>query len=187
MGLPPPSEPWPENDSLPAPFPTLYLSDAEFETLDPNPTKLPANVMVQDADAPEPSALDREAFESAMDATFQKFADRLSQNPEQCIRYEFGGTPLLYTKSDSVAVVLSKGTIPACPNCKSRRTFEVQLVPNAITELEADDLSLEGMEWGTIVVGVCERDCAPVHTPVGEAGYLEEWAGVQWEELAKDI
>jgi pre-rRNA-processing protein TSR4 len=41
------------------------------------------------------------------------------------------------------------------------------------------------MEWGTVIVGVCERDCSPRHVGTGEVGYLEEWAGVQWEELSK--
>ncbi|KAH0529741.1 hypothetical protein TsFJ059_004449 [Trichoderma semiorbis] len=185
-GPPPPAEPWPEKAAQPAPYPTLYLADADYETLDPTSTKLPANVTIADADAPEPSALDREAFESAMDATFQKFADRMAQNPEQCIRYEFSGVPLLYSKTDEVGELLTKRTMPGCPNCGGRRTFEVQLTPNAITELEEDDLSLDGMEWGTIIVGVCERDCSLRHTGVEEAGYLEEWAGVQWEELSKE-
>ncbi|KAF7544741.1 hypothetical protein G7046_g9724 [Stylonectria norvegica] len=141
---------------------------------------------MEDADAAEPSGLDREAFESAMDATFQKFADRLAQNPDQAIRYEFAGTPLLYSKKDAVGQKLTRGGIPSCGNCGAKRVFEVQLTPNAIAELEADDLSLEGMEWGTVIVGVCESDCRPRGTELGEAGYLEEWAGVQWEELAKN-
>ncbi|KAJ6440975.1 succinyl-CoA:3-ketoacid-coenzyme A transferase 1, mitochondrial precursor [Purpureocillium lavendulum] len=188
---PPPAEPWPETASRPKPYPTLYLADADYETLDPTPEQgAPANVRIEDADAPEPSILDREAFESTMDAAFQKFADRLAQNPDQVIRYEFGGTPLLYSKTDAVGKKLlhsggPRAGIPGCANCGGRRTFEVQLTPNAIAELEADDLSLEGMEWGTIVVGVCEKDCAPRQTEKGEAGYLEEWAGVQWEELSK--
>ncbi|KAF5017909.1 hypothetical protein F66182_10138 [Fusarium sp. NRRL 66182] len=182
---PPPSEPWPAEDAQAQPYPALYLADADFETLDPTPTKVPTNARLEDADAAEPSILDREAFESAMDATFQKFADRLAQNPEQVIRYEFAGNPLLYSKTDAVGEAVNKGAIPRCPNCTARRVFEVQLTPNAIAELEADDMSLEGMEWGTVIVGVCEKDCSPRGTPLGEAGYLEEWAGVQWEELTK--
>ncbi|KAH7212486.1 programmed cell death protein 2 [Fusarium oxysporum] len=182
---PQPSEPWPAEDAQAQPYPTLYLADADFETLDPTPTNVPTNARLEDADAAEPSILDREAFESSMDATFQKFADRLAQNPEQVIRYEFAGTPLLYSKKDAVGEAVNKGAIPRCPNCTARRVFEVQLTPNAIAELEADDMSLEGMEWGTIIVGVCEKDCSPRGTPVGEVGYLEEWAGVQWEELSK--
>ncbi|KAK7210475.1 hypothetical protein V2G26_017653 [Clonostachys chloroleuca] len=179
----PPPEPWPEAKEQPQPYPTLYLADAEYETLDPTPTKLPENARIEDADAPEPSALDREAFESTMDSVFQKFADRLSQNPEQAIRYEFGGTPLLYSKTDPVGQKLSQGGMPGCGNCGGRRTFEVQLTPHAIAELEEDDLSLEGMEWGTIIVGVCASDCVPRGTKTGEVGHIEEWAGVQWEEL----
>ncbi|KAF4126022.1 pre-rRNA-processing protein TSR4 [Geosmithia morbida] len=185
----PPPEPWPSQDELPSPYPMLYLCDAEYETLDPTPQSskgLPANARVEGADAEEPSILDREAFESTMDAAFQKFADRLSQNPDQVIRYEFGGTPLLYSKNDDVAARLAKGPavgVPGCANCGGRRAFEVQMTPHAITELEEDDLSLEGMEWGTIIVAVCERDCRPNGVGLGQTGYLEEWAGVQWEEL----
>lgn len=183
---PPPAEPWPEESAQPTPYPVLYLADADYEALEPTPAEVPENARIEDADAPEPSALDREAFESSMDATFQKFADRLSQNPEQVIRYEFGGTPLIYSKKDKVGDLLSRSGIPRCSNCGDRRTFEVQMTPNAIAELEADDLSLEGMEWGTIIVGVCQSDCLPGGQSMGEAGYLEEWAGVQWEELAKN-
>lgn len=183
---PPPPEPWPAASKLPQAYPTLYLADADYETLEPEATEMPANVRIEEGDAPEPSILDREAFESSMDATFQKFADRVSQNPEQVIRYEFGGTPLIYSKVDKVGGILAKGVLPPCPNCRGKRTFEVQMTPNAIAELEADDMSLEGMEWGTIIVGVCEADCLPVGQGTGEAGYLEEWAGVQWEELTKN-
>ncbi|KAK8922476.1 hypothetical protein H634G_00596 [Metarhizium anisopliae BRIP 53293] len=185
-GPPPPPEPWPETSAQPKPYPTLYLAEADYETLEPTSTKIPDNARIEEADAPETvSVLDREAFESSMDAAFQKFADRLAQNPDQVIRYEFAGTPLLYSRTDAVGEKLTKGSIPGCPNCGGKRTFEVQLTPNAIAELEADDLSLEGMEWGTIIVGVCERDCVPRHVGKDEAGYLEEWAGVQWEELTK--
>lgn len=183
---PPPPEPWPETDSQPAPYPTLYLTDADFETLEPTSTKVPENARVDSTDAPEPSVLDREAFESTMDSAFQKFADRLSQNPEQVIRYEFKGTPLLYSKTDAIGKRLSangNNGIPRCGSCGGGRVFEVQLTPHAITELEEGDLSLEGMEWGAVIIGVCEKDCTPRSTDPGQVGYVEEWAGVQWEEL----
>jgi pre-rRNA-processing protein TSR4 len=186
-GPPPAPEPWPESSAQPQPYPTLYLAEADYETLEPTSTKIPDNARIEEVDAPETvSALDREAFESSMDAAFQKFADRLAQNPDQVIRYEFGGVPLLYSKMDAVGEKLTRSSIPGCPNCGGKRTFEVQLTPNAIAELEADDMSLEGMEWGTVIVGVCERDCVPRQVAKDEAGYLEEWAGVQWEELVKE-
>lgn len=131
---------------------------------------------------------DKEVYESTMDASFQRFADRLAQNPEQAIRYEFGGAPLLYSKTDAVGKTLAAASgpgsgMPRCPNCGAARTFEVQLCPHAITELEAEELSLDGMDWGTVIVGVCERDCQARGVEEGAVGYLEEWTGVQWEEL----
>ncbi|KAI0409251.1 hypothetical protein F4802DRAFT_241585 [Xylaria palmicola] len=199
-----PPEPWPPEAAQPKPYPISYLSDAEYETLDPTPPPVPQATVKVDADDGSGSGggkEDKEVFESVMDAAFQRFADRLAQNPEQSIRYEFGGAPLLYSKTDAVGRALAPpqpdgagagatppgggGTrgMPRCPNCGGPRTFEVQLCPHAITELEADELSLEGMDWGAIIVGVCERDCQARGVGEGQVGYLEEWAGAQWEEM----
>ncbi|KAI0389487.1 hypothetical protein F5Y17DRAFT_448817 [Xylariaceae sp. FL0594] len=196
-----PPEPWPVESLHPKPYPMAYLSEAEFETLDPTPPPVPqaTKMDLDDNSGPSGGKEDKEVFESTMDATFQRFADRLAQNPEQCIRYEFGGVPLLFSKTDAVGKALAPsqtegvgvtvtsggGTkgMTRCTNCGAPRTFEVQLCPHAITELEAEELSLEGMDWGTIIIGVCERDCQARGVGEGQVGYLEEWAGVQWEEL----
>lgn len=37
------------------------------------------------------------------------------------------------------------------------------------------------MEWGTIILGVCSKNCAVV----GEVAFREEWIGVQWEERVR--
>lgn len=57
----------------------------------------------------------------------------------------------------------------------------MQLTPHAIAELEVEETGMEGMEWGSVVLGVCAGDCTPAETEVGGVGYLEEWVGVQWE------
>lgn len=205
---PQPQEPWPASSSFPAPFPH-YSLDAEYETLDAEAPQIPQNVRMMDIDSETPSSSsgggkeDKEIYESAHDATFQKFADRVGQNPEQILRYEFKGKPLLYSDVDAVGKALAPladnaasgsskvqttgsraGGIPRCGNCGAERVFEVQLTPHAITELEAEEMSVDGMEWGTIIMGVCARDCAPKGVREGEVGYVEEWAGVQWEEVA---
>ncbi|KAI2631131.1 hypothetical protein GGS21DRAFT_523413 [Xylaria nigripes] len=201
---PPPPEPWPSESSQQKPYPISYLSEAEYETLDPTPPPVPQATVKMDVDDNSGSSgggkEDKEVFESTMDTTFQRFADRLAQNPEQSIRYEFGGLPLLYSKTDAIGKALvSDGAgatlsaaggvkgMPRCPNCGGPRTFEVQLCPHAITELEAEELSFEGMDWGTVIVGVCERDCQARAIEEGQAGYLEEWAGVQWEEVGSSV
>ncbi|KAI5921991.1 programmed cell death protein 2 [Camillea tinctor] len=208
---PPAPEPWPPSPSLPAPYPISYLSEAEYETLDAGPPAVSQNTVQTDVDTNSDGKAgggkeDREVFESTMDATFQRFADRVSQNPEQCIRYEFGGAPLLYSRADAVGMRFSASPssnndlssnarsssgdgMPPCASCGGPRAFEVQLMPRAILELEAEELSLEGMEWGTVVVGVCARDCLGAESGVVRGGdgsrtaYVEEWAGVQWEEV----
>ncbi len=149
---------------------------------------------------------EKDAFESTLDKTFQKFADRLAQNPQQVLRYEFGASPLLYSKTDAVARIFTPpppnssssatriqtvsqpregNRIPRCPNCNASRVFELQLVPQAIAELEIEDEGLEGMEWGTVILGVCEKDCEERGVKGGEVGWVEEWVGVQWEEDEK--
>lgn len=57
-------------------------------------------------------------------------------------------------------------------------------MPHAISVLEEgrniglgekDDA---GMEWGTVILGVCAGNCGEE----GVVSWREEWAGVQWEE-----
>ena len=194
---------WPTKD-LPTPYPSYHL-DAEYEALDLSPPTPSSSKMKMDIDRDGDTGggTDRETFESSIDKTFQRFADRLAQNPEQVLRYEYGGTPLPYSREDAVGMMISppqlssagnakvkvlatkaKGGagMPDCTNCGKHRVFELQLVPHAITELELEDTGLDGMDWGTIIVGVCEGDCLEKGIEEGEWGWVEEWIGVQWEE-----
>ncbi|KAM0716992.1 hypothetical protein Q7P37_006844 [Cladosporium fusiforme] len=174
-----PKEPWPAQSSFPPPYPHYYI-DADKEYLDPEPQAVPQNIRLAESGEFETtasggsgnSADDKAAIDSTMDKLFQRFADRLAQNPEQILRYEFAGQPLLYSKKDVVGSAWPR--VPRCAKCGAERVFELQLTPHAITELEADDLSLEGMDWGTIILASCAADCE---------GENEEWVGVQWEEL----
>ncbi|KAH7042758.1 programmed cell death protein 2 [Macrophomina phaseolina] len=213
-----PYEPWPADAAaLAKPYPAYHL-DADYETLAPEDNNaIPANARIVDAEADEAAAggegkaaggsskEEKEIYESLMDKTFQTFADRLAQNPEQVLRYEWRGVPLLYNRKDAVGALFAAGDeedeeeeggkskvrasgakgLPRCGNCGAERVFEVQLTPQAIAELEAEELGLEGMEWGTVIVGVCAKDCAPADVKDGQVGYLEEWVGVQWEEVAE--
>jgi pre-rRNA-processing protein TSR4 len=196
-----PFEPWPEDSKFPSPYPFFHL-DAEYETLSAPPTPQLSQA-VPSMDTTDGGSVnkgeDKELFESSMDKVFQRFADRIAQNPEQVLRYEFNGSPLLCNVVDAVGRLLEPGLqkpgakitasgvdgsrIPRCNNCGSSRVFEVQLTPHAIAVLEEDEISIEGMDWGTIILGVCSQDCSSLGTSDGEVGYVEEWIGIQWEEL----
>ncbi|PGG97418.1 pre-rRNA-processing protein TSR4 [Blastomyces parvus] len=204
-----PPLPWPPQSAFPKPYPHHHL-DAEYETLSrpPSPT-LPttAQPVLMDEDSSTAAGADpKDTFESAMDKSFLRFSTRLAHNPEQVLRYEFRGTPLLYSTTDVVGKLFSNpspsaksshvkvstggggaGRIPRCEYCGRERVFEVQLTPHAITVLEEgrEGIGLgpnddTGMEWGTVILGVCAANCGLEHE--GVLGWREEWVGVQWEE-----
>ena len=197
-------ESWPPKAALPTPYPTYHI-DAEYEILDDDSEPSAALAQGYEEDGSDDRITsakeDAEAFESTMDRTFQKFADRLAQNPLQILRYEFKGHPLLYSKKDTVGKLLASSQspvaetsrvsvarregrlgIPNCDKCGSARVFELQMTPQAIAEVEVDEPGLDGMDWGTIIFGVCSSDCQVAGIADGTVGYVEEWLGVQWEE-----
>lgn len=213
-------EQWPTDP--PPSYPPSHL-DAAYETLDPpsstshsssKGSKTSLSIASASAAGAEPDD-GKDGVEMNIDSTFQKFADRVAQNPEQVLRYEFAGQPLLYHKDDPVGRISSEasssmaqlntssiagrlastsagrggggGGLPACGHCGSQRVFELQLMPHAITELEREQDGVDGMEWGTVVVGVCGSDCADVagEAQIGKTSWREEWVGVQWEEEIK--
>lgn len=198
------SEPWPQESSFPEPYPSYHV-DADQEALE-GLTKTGAtseiNTTIDNSSGITGENDDLDGYESAIDKTFRKFADRLAENPDQILRYEFGGIPLLYSKRDAVGQMLdphqvppaqkvnalsrpNRTGIPNCKNCGSTRVFELQLTPQAITELEAEDEGIDGLEWGTIIVGVCAANCSTKASEGGKTAYLEEWIGVQWEQRNK--
>ena len=61
------------------------------------------------------------------DRTFHKFQKRLRRCQEQCLRYQWNGSPLLF--SGKVAPSHDLDDVPMCSNCHSKRVFELQLMP----------------------------------------------------------
>lgn len=95
-------------------------------------------------------AYEKAALPKGVDKAFKKFTKRVQSWPDQCVRYDFPGTPLLFSWSDRTAQLLlparadqhSKHTtpsphrIPRCPACKGPRGFEFQLMPNLLSLLD---------------------------------------------------
>lgn len=208
-----PALPWPAQSAFPPPYPEYHL-DAEYETLSrPSTPGIPSIATIQNFEeegnkSSSAIADSKDTFESALDRSFLRFSTRLSHNPEQVLRYEFCGFPLLYSPADAVgrlfdqrhpqpkgsssrvaSGIVAASRIPRCESCGRERVFELQLVPHAISVLEEgrEGIGLgkddTGMEWGTIILAVCSKNCGPA-----EAGVLdwhEEWVGVQWEEVIR--
>lgn len=185
---------WPDRSAFARTYPHLYL-DAEYETISrpPSPDVPPVTVEMPDADADadDGTAADK-TFESELDTAFVRFSTRLAHNPEQVLRYDFRGLPLLCSYVDAVGRTFAGAAasaagggaatatkIPPCQRCGGERVFELQLVPHAISVLEGAGEVDTGMEWATIIVCVCARDCGGGAD--GAVVWAEEWAGVQWE------
>ncbi|OXV07451.1 hypothetical protein Egran_04785 [Elaphomyces granulatus] len=208
-----PALPWPAQSAFPHPYPEYHL-DAEYETLSrPSTSSIPSDATIQNLEeegnqSSSTTADSRDTFESTLDRSFLRFSTRLSHNPEQVLRYEFCGFPLLYSPADAVgrlfdqrhpqqkgsssrvaSGIIAASRIPRCESCGRERVFELQLVPHAISVLEEgrEGIGLgkddTGMEWGTIILAVCSRNCGPAQ--VGVPGWHEEWVGVQWEEVIR--
>ena len=112
------------------------------------------------------------------DDVFQKFQEVVGYNPLQVLRYDLGGKPLYYaaTKVDLESVIPKPGFNPS-----SKRTFEMQLMPKLILDLEKDGQAVaEGMEWGTILVFTDAENYTPKFDD-NNVGYVEECVRVQWE------
>ncbi|KAF8271612.1 programmed cell death protein 2 [Lactarius quietus] len=176
-----------------------------------------------------------EKYENSLrtDHVFDRFNERATHEPQQCVRYDLGGIPLPFAGDDlykqlfpllpgkSGLITVTKSafnvqdpstrrgydptSIPLCPHCDSRRVFECQLMPNLIniigagsradgdhgaragdhgarTDEERKEAMRNGMEWGTILVFSCEKDCClgPGNKEKQDA-WSEEVVLVQWD------
>ncbi|XP_017094163.2 programmed cell death protein 2 [Drosophila bipectinata] len=98
---------------------------------------------------------------AADDKTFRQFKKKTAAEPEQIIRYQRGGSPLWIT--DTTKTVQDRlESLPNCSACGGARQFEFQIMPQALTLLEDENL-----DWGVLAVYTCARSC-PIE------GYVEE-------------
>ncbi|KAH9325108.1 hypothetical protein KI387_005286, partial [Taxus chinensis] len=128
-------------------------------------------------DAPE-ETWEGEEYEHAMvlnvDRTYLKFKKRLDWYPEQCIRYGFGGQPLLANKD--------RGDPGVCALCGGPRVYEMQLMPPLLYYLQQackDSESLYAVnnwEWLTLFVYTCAQSCSRA---TGDGSREKEWLVVE--------
>ncbi|KAI1725341.1 MYND finger domain-containing protein [Ditylenchus destructor] len=102
--------------------------------------------------------------EFAKDEAFNNFHNVISRNPEQILRYEKNGNPLL--ASDHAP---EPNDIPPCHICGSSRRFEFQLTPHLVSLLGVDSPG-QSIDWATVMVFTCSQTCR-----MNDDGYGKEF------------
>jgi len=99
------------------------------------------------------------------DKASEKFNSRVRRAPQQIIRYQRSGEPLLCTFTAKLP------EISACSKCGGQRSFEFQVMPQILCVLGLGSELQEAVDWGSIYIFTCNKDC-------DIEGYVEEFAAV---------
>jgi len=84
------------------------------------------------------------------DIVFYRFQQKIRYAPDQIIRYDWSGNPLILTKND-------RNITRKCRYCQSTCIFEFQLMPALVNFLRIDNQI--GLEFGTVFVYTCSANC----------------------------
>lgn len=106
-----------------------------------------------------------EFAESKEDKTFGKFKKAIKSSPDQILRYDRNGSALWISKHN----ILDPSKIPNCGLCNGTRTFEFQVMPQALNYLKNYDL-----DWGILAVYTCKNDCDVKSSYVKEFVYKQD-------------
>eukprot|EP00111_Clytia_hemisphaerica_P016716 TCONS_00049568-protein len=74
------------------------------------------------------------------DSAFYQFSKQIRPCPQQCLRYDWQGTPLILSDCSKITPPLN--AIPPCQKCGAVRVFEMQLMPNLVTCLHKTKITI---------------------------------------------
>ncbi|CAF3876112.1 unnamed protein product [Rotaria magnacalcarata] len=87
------------------------------------------------------------------DVVFYRFQQKIRYAPDQIIRYDWSGNPLILTKLNANTL----STTQKCRHCQSSCVFEFQLMPALVNFLKLDNQI--GLEFGAVFVYTCSANC----------------------------
>ncbi|KNE57321.1 hypothetical protein AMAG_03044 [Allomyces macrogynus ATCC 38327] len=140
--------------------------------------------------------------------TLEKFVERIEDNPGQVVRYRHGGRALHYSDFTVISAPPAPKAgskpgvaVPKCSRCGSARVFECQLMSTLLSVLPVEQYAAKaadgkapvdekahpstwysGMEFGTVLVYTCGKNCA-----VGVAATSAAAAGGPVVEYAQEV
>eukprot|EP00890_Picochlorum_soloecismus_P003718 jgi/Picsp_1/4347/NSC_01853-R1_programmed cell death 2 len=106
---------------------------------------------------------------------FASFAQRISLEPSQILRYCF--EPGVKPICPSSKGIPSDESIPPCQHCQGPRKFEFQVMPQLLNNLNVDPLDKLSPDWSMIAVYSCAASCTTQSTD--GCSYVEEYVWVQ--------
>ncbi|KAI9506734.1 hypothetical protein GGI25_005608 [Coemansia spiralis] len=104
-----------------------------------------------------------EDSEVDVDRAFLAFQNRISENPDQIIRYARSpntneiGEPLYVSDADKPVAGFG---IPDCEHCGAVREFELQIMPQMLNHLSIDSVDPFSIDWGTLLIYSCPSNCS---------------------------
>lgn len=142
---------------------------------------------------------DAEEAALAGNDTERYFQRRVSAQPDQLLRYAYGGVPLWISSpnplSRSDATSGEHPLVPCCESCGSKRVFECQLMPALLSHISSKSASRKdsgqlvaakdqlaeilgtGLDFGVVTIWSCPNSCSLRSSTSGS--FLTEVAVVQ--------
>lgn len=127
--------------------------------------ELDTDAMTAEEEADMREALDHGQERRKFDDQFARFKSQVDPEPSQVLRYSKGGAPLWIGPGHEAST-----EPPKCEHCGGARTFEFQVMPQLLHELEVDAPQVtESLDWGVLAVFTCAASCDT------GSEYAEEW------------
>ncbi|CAG0902122.1 unnamed protein product [Cyprideis torosa] len=108
-------------------------------------------------DDAETRALEAMAQKDQGGKAWKRFRGFCRENPEAVVRFERDGTPLHISQGHED----EQKVPPDCETCGAPRRFEFQLLPQLLNKLQLDDQMGDSLDWGTVLVYTCSKNCSP--------------------------